>query len=833
MPGHYALHLDISKRTERTFSGEVTLNGKLTHTAPYIGLHAKDLTIKTATINGAQAQVVKAEDDEIRLATGHDLPMGDHTLHITFSGTITDPMHGLYPCYFTQNGQAKELLMTQLESHSAREVFPCIDEPIAKATFELSLTTEPDITVLSNTPVLSAAKNDEVLVTKFETTPKMSTYLLAFVAGELVYKETKSKGGVAIRVYATPDHAHELGFALTHAAKVLDYYDEYFATPYPLPKCDLVACPDFAAGAMENWGLVTFREAALLVDETDTPADTRQHVAQVIGHELAHQWFGNLVTMEWWDHLWLNESFANWMEHYSTAHFYPEWQIWEQYNATEQQGAFTRDGLASVQAVQQHVNHPDEIATLFDPAIVYAKGGSLIRMLNGYLGADTFREGLRIYMKRHAYSNTTTKDLWQALSEASGKNVETFMGDWVSKPGHPVVTFTVHDGHASLTQQRFFANPAQAIKHDRTRWPIPLLSATLPDAELLTEHSTELVTAPSDYHLINEGGTGFYHVQYDANNLGRLAAAIGKGKLSAIDRQRLLMDCIALNRSGVKPTIDTIHLLDHYHQESNYAVWLAINSTVGALRLLINDDPALKPGLQRFIAKLSYDEFERLGWQKHKGESHFDTLLRPSILANLAYADDPAVLARCQELFETAKKPEDISSDIRSIVYGAAVKQQGKPAVDKLLHWYKTTKSADERINICAGISSVRDPAVIDDVLKIFTTKVIKLQDVFYWFIYFIRSRYAREATWQWMKDNWAWVEKNFGGDHDYGFFAKYSASAFSTADELAVYRAFFEPKLIEDALARTITQGFEDIETRVLWRERDLAAISEFLKKA
>ena len=832
-PGHYNLHIDISKRAERTFSGSVRITGRLNHTNTFIALHAKGLRIKTATIDGTEATVSQKEDDELRLTTGHDLTIGAHTLHLTFEGTITDPMHGLYPCYFTENGVAKELLMTQLESHSAREVFPCIDEPVAKATFGLTLTTEPNITVLSNTPAETSKQTEGALVTTFAQTPKMSTYLLAFVAGELAYAETKSQHGVTIRVYATPAHKHELDFALNHAAKVLDFYDEYFDTPYPLAKCDLVACPDFAAGAMENWGLVTFREAALLVDEQDTPADTRQHVAQVIGHELAHQWFGNLVTMEWWDHLWLNESFANWMEYNCTAHFYPKWQMWEQYTATEQQYAFARDGLASVQAVQQHVNHPDEIATLFDPAIVYAKGGSLIRMLNEYLGGDTFREGLRMYMKRHAFGNTSTNDLWRALSEASGKDVESFMGDWVGKPGHPMLDYTIRDGHATVTQRRFFANPAQAKKDDTSLWPVPLLSNTLPDTELFTEPSGELVVTPAEFHLLNEGGTGFYHVHYDPANLNSLAKAIEHGKLGTTDRQRLLMDSIALNRAGLENTVDTLHLLNHYKTESNYAVWLAIGSALGSLRLLINDDPALKPDLQRFIAKLSRSEFDRLGWTQRKGELHFDTLLRPSLLSNMVYADDAAVVKRCLELFAQAQKPEDLPSDIRSVIYAAAVREQGRPAVEKLLGWYKTTPSAEERTNICAGISSIRDETVTTELLALFTTKAIKLQDVFYWFIYFIRSRYARQATWQWMQDNWQWVEKNFGGDHDYGFFAKYSAGAFSTREELTQYRAFFGPKLAEQALARIITQGFEDIETRVLWRERDLAAVAAFLKKA
>lgn len=831
-PAHYVINLDISQRKARTFTGSVTIDGELPRTHEHIALHAKELGITQATIDGMPAKITKDANDELLLATGHDLQAGTHQIKLAFSGKITDPMHGLYPCYFALDGQPKELLMTQLESHSAREIFPCVDEPAAKATFQLTLVTEPGVTTISNTPILTSATDNGVMVTAFEETPKMSTYLLAFVVGDLAYKEATSKHGVKIRVYATPNHKHELDFSLHNAARFLDFLDDFFGTPFPLPKCDLVACPDFAAGAMENWGLLTFREAALLVDPKDTPADTRQHIASVVAHELAHQWFGDLVTMEWWDHLWLNESFANYMETYVPAHFYPEWQLWEQYSATEQQYALSRDGLANIQAVQQHINHPDEIATLFDPAIVYAKGGSLIRMLHDYLGDESFRAGLRLYMKRHKYGNTTTDDLWHAWAEASGKEVESFMQTWISRPGHPVLEANFHNGHATITQKRFFANPLQA-KQDNTHWPVPLLSSSLPDVELLTESEGEFVTKPAGHHILNEGGTGFYHVRYDATNLASLSYAVGEGKLSVIDRQRLLFDSIALNRAGLEPTLDTLRLLSHYNQEDNYAVWLGINATTSYLRTLVNDDPATKPHLQRFIANLSRAEYERLGWEIRPSEPHFDTLLRPFVLANMAYAEDATVTARCLKLFKSAGKPEDVIADLRGIVYSVAVRELGEPVVATLLRWYNTTPSADERVNIVAGLSSMKSAALATETLKLITTKTVKLQDAFYWFIYFIRSRHGRMAAWEWMQDNWNWIVKNFGGDHDYGFFPKYSAGAFSTREEFEMYKKFFEPKINEPALTRTIHQGYEDIETKALWRERDLASIADFLKKS
>lgn len=828
-PAHYNITLDISKRVARTFSGTVTIRGDMPTTASHIALHAKELQIARATIDDAEVTWRSGDNDELILESAHELTKGPHTVHVAFSGTITDPMHGIYPCYFTLDGVPKELVMTQFENHYAREAFPCIDEPIAKATYDLTLITEPGITTLSNTPI-THQQTAAVMTTTFATTPKMSSYLLAFVVGELAYKEATNQHGVTVRAYATPDKASQLDFALDAATRTLDFLDDYFAVPFPLPKCDIVACPDFAAGAMENWGLATFREAAMLV-EPDTPPDSRQYIFGVIAHELAHQWFGDLVTMEWWDDLWLNESFANWMEYYANAHFHPEWQIWPQIGATEQQQAFARDALAGVQTIQQRVNHPDEVATLFDPAIVYAKGGSLIRMLHEYLGDETFREGLRIYMRRHAYGNTTTKDLWVALGEASGKDIAAFMEPWTQQAGHPVVDMTIHDVHATVSQRRFYASPTYMAKPDATIWPVPLLSSSLPDAELLTVQSSEFVVQPADFYLLNEGGTGFYHTRYDAHNAQRLAQAVSDGKLNIVDRQRLLLDAVALNRPGLMPAVDVVHLLQHYNRESNYAVWLAMSSALGMLRVIVNEGPKAKPHLQRFIADMARTQFERLDWQGARNESHFDAMLRPIIISNMAYAEDPAVTKHCLALFDAAKKPEDITSDIRSIVYSVAARERGASAVDRLIAWYKTTPSADERVNLCAGISTVKDPEVAQKSLALITTKTVKLQDAFYWFVYHIRNWYTRDVAWQWMVDNWSWIQKNFGGDYDYGQYPKYASGALGTPAELAKYKAFFEPKLDEPALARIIKLGIEDINIRIDLRKRDMPAVTKFLQ--
>lgn len=829
IPAEYKIKLDITKRIERIFSGQVTITGTLTNSDNQIILHSRELQITDVKVNNKPAnfELLPDSDELIISATGKIV--NDCDVFIAFKGKITDSMQGLYPCYFKHDGKDKELLMTQLESHYARTLFPCIDEPAAKAVFDLTLTTEQNITVLGNTPVKSQKNVDGNLQTIFEPTPKMSTYLLAFVTGELDYLETKNQHNVTVRAYATPDKVQFTKFALDFAAKVLDYYDDYFDVPYPLDKCDMVAVPDFASGAMENWGLVTYRESCMLVDEKNTPSDVKEWVAAVVAHELSHQWFGNLVTMQWWDDLWLNESFAKWMEHYAVDHFMPEWQVWEQFSSGEQQGSMARDSLASVQAVHQPVHHPDELHSLFDSAIVYAKGSCLIRMLHEYLGAKTFRDGLRIYMQRHKYSNTQANDLWAALSEVSGKDVQAFMGAWLDQPGHPVISIEPNGTSVKVSQKRFYANPLQAKNADSSIWPVPLLCDQL-EEPILTEQSKSIAKKPGTL-FVNNGYTGFYHTMYSPEYQAQLAKQVCDGKIPTVNRLSLLADGMALAKSGLGSTSDLIKLAANYKNESSYPVWRTIGGVIGTIRMLIGGDKQLKRHLQKYVHDLVHGEYARLGWDKIKGEPYFDELQRPDMISYMAYTEDSEVIEHCLQLFDDAKQPEDIHPDIRSIVYAVAIRERGRSAYDRQLEWYKTTTSAEERINLAAGITSMRDKDLAREVTTLFTTKLIKPQDLFYWFIYLIRSQHGKKPAWDWMVKNWEWIEKSFKGGHDYADFPKYAASALNTREYLEEYRKFFTPKLAETELERVIKQGLEDIEVRVLWRERDLQDVSEFLK--
>lgn len=826
-PSRYRLTLDISRRQARQFKGEVVITGELALPG-HITLHAKDLTIEEATINAQPATVRHGKDDELKLDTGGLLQPGKHEVRIVFSGGITDAMHGLYPCYYKDEDQEKELLVTQLESHSAREVFPCVDEPAAKAVFDLTLVTEQDVTVVGNMPISAQHTTAHTLSTHFEASPKMSPYLLAFASGDLQFSEATSKNGVKVRIYATPGNVQYAAFSLELSTKLLDFYDDFFGIPYPLPKCDLIAVPDFSALGMENWGLIVCRENGLLVDQDHSSAIAKELVATVVTHELAHQWFGNLVTMRWWDDLWLNESFAKWMEHFAIDHFFPEWRTWEQFNGSEQAVAFTRDSLAVVQAVRQRVNHPDELHSLFDPAIVYAKGSCLIRMLQEFVGAEAFQNGLQTYMKRHKYGNAAADDLWHALEAASGKDVRTFMLPWLTQPGHPLVHVEVNGPHASLTQQRFFANPEAPT--DTAIWPVPLLSEQFSEQSFSTPHLGSVL--PDGLPLLNKGGGGFYHTKYEPRHLAALSQKVADNSLAPIDRQTLLADALQLTRGGQYATSDLLELLSHYHQETSYAVWQSIGSAVEGLKIVVDADPDIMPKLRRYIISLASLQYKRLGWQPKKDEPYYDELLRPTVVGLMAYAQHPEATAHALALFDAAKTVKDIPAHVRTTVMAAAVRERGISAYERLLAWYEETPSAEERVDICAGISGLQDPAIARQAVALFTGKSIRRQDLRYWFVYFMRNPYARQVGWEWMVSHWDWIEKQFKNGHEYGDFPKYSAMGLCRPEELATYKAFFEPKMGEIELARLIAQGIDDVSIRVQWRGRDAVSVADYLAR-
>ena len=817
-PNHYNLTLDLTRAEEKEFSGTVIISGD--SISESISLHSKGLTIQSATIDNQPADVSFGKFDELRLSQPN-LENGNHIVCINFSGTITDAMHGLYPCYFTHDGVKKQLFATQFESHHAREVFPCVDEPAAKAEYDLTLITRSGITVLGNMPVKSEEENGDSLTTMFEKTPRMSSYLLAFVIGELHKKSARTKSGVEVNVWATPaQNENTLDFALDIAARSIDFYDEYFGVKYPLPKSDHVALPDFSSGAMENWGLITYRESCLLADPELTPESSRRFIATVIAHELSHQWFGNLVTMNWWNDLWLNESFANMMEYVAIDALHPEWRMWEDFATNEVTAALRRDSLDGVQSVQADVNHPDEISTLFDPAIVYAKGGRLLVMVRKLIGEEAFRAGLKSYFEKFAYKNTVGNDLWQELESASGQPIVNLMNAWISQPGLPVVSVSNSHDAAILSQERFFIGehqPSDAL------WPIPLFANQPLDVKILNQKET---TASIEKPLqLNCGLSAHFITKYDKSTREYLLKNITE--LPTLDKICILQDATILARAGFENSASLLPLALSLKTETNEKVFDMAAGALTELRKFVDDNDAARDSLKKISGEFARATFEELGWDEKDGESDDDRERRTTALSLMMYSEDKEVLNEAKTRFDS-NKLEDLPTEIRALIISVNVRHFETPEmIENLFAAYKNTPSNDLQNDIAIGLTSTKNPETAEKILaNIKDSNIIRPQDASRWFVYLIRTRESRQIAWNWLRENWAWVEDTFGEDKSYDDFIRYAATALLTPNELDDFRQFFEPMENIPALARTIKLGITEISARVELIKRDKEAV-------
>ena len=830
------------------FRGSVIITGKK------VGRPSQRLTFHQSGLEITDAKIVRHDKrseqaftvtrinhhntfDEVRLHTDVLLYAGSYTVILQFEGKVQDSMNGIYACNFEADGKKQKLIATQFESHYARQAFPCIDEPEAKATFELTLVSPQNQVALSNMPAASQIKAEGKLRTTFEPAPKMSTYLLAFVCGDLQSKVATTRHGVQARVWATKAHqAAALEFGLDVAVRALEFFNDYYGVPYPLAKCDHVALPDFSAGAMENWGLITYRETCLLADPATTPQSGRERIATVITHELSHQWFGDLVTMKWWDDLWLNESFANVMEYVATDALFPDWQIWNDFVAQEGLSAIRRDSTAGVQAVRVEVRHPDEISAIFDPSIVYAKGGRLLNMLMHWLGEDDFRKGLKKYFETHAYGNTTGDNLWQALSEVSGKDVATFMNPWLTRSGFPLVEVSQAGRQLELKQSHFLLDPEKA---DSTRiWPVPVLGNDENLPELLDLPSATVTLETEAYAQINRGAVGHYVVQYTepahAEALAKLAQA---KKLQPAERLMLLHDSSLLARAGKQSFAETLQLLQYYAEEDSEPVWDIIALIIADARRFVDLDVKFEKSIKALVRQLVEIQYARLGWQERSGESSHDTKLRATIIGLGVYGEHPDIVAQALKRFDAYKpKSASVPNELRGIVLGTAVREQVKGAFDYLLKLDEQTNDVHLKDDILGALTTTQSPDDAKALLaRLKNPRKVRAQDVGHWLAFLLRNRHTRTQAWHWFRDNWDWIEKTFSHDASYDYYPRYAAGAFSTLKSIAEYKEFFEPRQNQPALARNISLGIEEITNRATWLQRDLKSVQAFfgLKKS
>ena len=834
VPEHYDLFLDLN-RADKTFSGKVTITGEAKTSK--ISLHQKDLTVEAVVVAGQARPFTLDKDNEalyIELEAA-----GPVVVTITYTGKITDNMTGIYPSYYTVDGVKKEIISTQFESHFAREAFPSVDEPEAKATFDLSLKfdqAEGEL-ALSNMPEIDVESRKATGVWKFETTPRMSSYLLAFAAGDMQGITAKTKNGTLVGVYATKAHPESnLEFALDIAVRCIEFYEEYYGVKYPIPQSLHVALPDFSAGAMENWGLVTYREIYLLVDENST-ALSRQTVALVVAHELAHQWFGNLVTMKWWDDLWLNESFANMMEYVSVDAIEPSWKIFEDFQTSGAPYALKRDATDGVQSVHVEVKHPDEINTLFDGAIVYAKGSRLMHMLRRWLGDDAFRKGLGSYFEKHQYGNTIGRDLWDALSQASGRDVAAFMDAWLEQPGYPVVTAKVENDCLILTQKQFFIGEHE----DKGRlWPVPLnsnwqgLPDTLTTERLEISNYAALAAQNEEALRLNTENTAHYITDYQGELLDALLNNLSSldniSKLQIVQERRLLAE------SGMISYADLLPVISKLANETSYMVVSAVSQVLEGLNRFVDEGSQTEEDYKVLLKVLSQSNFDRLGFERQDGESDEDEMVRQLIVGNMIKADDETAKAQASQIFDRYRDNlEKLPAAIRLQVLVNQIKHHESKELTKLyLDLYVASNDGSFKNALSTALSYTKNKETLNELLATWKDKfTVKPQDLSAWYARFLSRDFTQEAVWTWARENWDWIKAALGGDMSFDSFVISPAVVFKTEERLTEYKAFFEPQLDDMAISRNISMGIKEIAARVELVKREKEAVEKAIRAA
>ncbi len=693
-------------------------------------------------------------------------------LEIEFSGKVSDNFTGFYKASYGDG----YILSTHLEAVQARKVLPCVDHPAFKAVFKVSIRTDADLSVISNMPVEFETKEGSKKTVTFKKTPKMSTYLLYLGVGKFVQEKGRHGGTDLYAAYADrPTGKIDTGFSFDATQKVLDYYESYFGIPFQLPKLHNVAVPEFAYGAMENWGAITYREILLHVDK-DTSVRAKKSVAHVIAHEVAHMWFGDLVTMKWWDDLWLNESFATFMDYKSTDRVYPEWKVWQDFVRTSTSGAMGRDALTKTHPIMAKVHDPEEIEELFDE-ISYGKGASILRMIEAYIGSENFKKGVAQYLQKFRYSNASGHDLWSNLQEASGTEVSRIMEGWIGQEGFPVVKVSLAGTKLVLEQERFLLTGGSS----KQTWPIPVtMNVDGKTQSLLLDKKKDEVnlrTTPRSLK-VNVDQTGFYVVQYDGKDLQGL---VWKGRLSPFDRWGLINDAKAFLLSGRMPFKEYLNLIERYENEEEYLPAIEVSDQ---LSFLFQIAPSKLVETSRKFHSAGLKTFET------KKDDNSATL-RGIIAARLTLLDDAYAKVAGSKFKDLAIVEPDMK---RSVVMGYA---RSSNDYDGLIGRYLKSTTDEERLRFLEGLASFKNSELIAKTLDFALSGKVKRQDVRNVILYATANPDARTAVWQWFKKNMTKLEEMYSGTAQFSIILREYLSIFGVGLAVEVEKFFGERKVI------------------------------------
>ena len=754
-------------------------------------------------------------------------------LRIEFEGKIADDLKGIYASkYLSNSGKEEKLISTQFEPTDARNAFPCIDEPNYKAKFNLTLIIHSNLTAISNMPIEKTKNlNDKETQVKFQETPIMSTYLLFFAIGKIKSKQLKTNNNILIRVWATNEQERFSDFALKTSEKLLDYFESYFGTKYPLPKLDHIAIPDFAAGAMENWGCISYRETALLVDPEKSSIQTKQLVAAIIAHEMAHMWFGDLVTMDWWNDLWLNESFASWMGDKAISNLYPEWDVWTKFLLDDTNRAFELDALDSSHPIEQEVKNPDEIGQLFD-AISYSKGASLIRMLENYIGEEKFKKGIQQYIVKHQYKNTITNDLWDALSKSSNKDIKTLMEQWTTKSGFPLILVSEENEKIKISQEKFSYNPEN---NDQSEWIVPIKYNSL--INNTKSKQTHLLKTKEDFiqnkniTIMNTDSSGFYKTSYSNELFTKISNLLTDNinNFSNEERLGLISDYYTLLKSSKIDPSKYLDLIKTLNKENNPYIWKYICGSLKSIdSKLYNTD--LYSKYYSFASEIFNNISIDLEWNLDKIPSETDQIMIATLIDSACYFGIEDLKNKSSQIFKeiSLNSNDEIHPNLkRPLLFSVAYSGKSND-FDKIWELYLNSNSQEEKSLYLGSLTQFKNIDKIKFLLNQVTTKNIRKHDIASVLIGVANNNLALPTAWEYLKQNWSKI-LNISGD---GFQLNYIVSLpsyFQSKDKYEEVENYYSENPV-DAASMSMNQTLEKIQNNIFWIDFNLKKFKNYL---
>ncbi|MFQ5496590.1 MAG: M1 family metallopeptidase [Nitrosopumilus sp.] len=798
-----------------TFDGTESISIDCKKSTNIISMHCAELKIISCVVKSGE-KIIKStpktngKKEELQIELNSKIK-GKATIDIEFQGILNDRLLGFYRSQYKQNGKTKYLATTQFEAADARRAFPCWDEPKAKATFEISIVADNKFTAISNMPVKSKKKIGSKTLYTFGKTPAVSTYLIYLGVGEFEYLTGKI-GKIQIRVVTTKGNKSKGKFSLELGKQLLTSYEKYFGIKYPLPKLDLIAVPDFAAGAMENWGAITFRETILLYDPKTSSTRTKQFIAEVISHEIAHQWFGNLVTMKWWNDLWLNESFATFMATKFVDKFYPEWDLWNQFVEDAMNVAMGLDSLKTTHPIDVTVNSPAEIREIFD-AISYDKGGCVLRMLEHYVGEPNFQKGLKKYLSDFKYKNAQGQDLWDAIGKASGMPVSSMVHTWLKQPGFPLIEINQDGNTLKLKQKRYLLEPEK--KFSKGLWSIPLSLGMESEIskKLFSTKSTSLKLPKNTVGFVaNYGRKGFYRVKYDEGILLDLKMLVDEKRLPAIDRWAVQNDLYSLCVSGDEQVRNYLDFSDAYFDEDSYLASVNVAHNLASLYFRAFDEKFIEE-IRGYAVNYFRKILFNLGWIPQKSDKHTDALLRSFVISALGKMNDDDVTEEALRRYKKfLKTPSSVSPDLIEPICSIAAWNGNSKTHAELTTLYNNAKTMEEKLRFLGALCGFKDKNLLLKTLNFSQTSEVRSQNMQLPIMKIAANPYGEKVLWPWLKKNWKKLNKKVG--HGNPLFNRIVASIASIADDSM-------EKEIKLFFKNNPTPGTERTQTQTLERIR------------